>query len=82
MILGREPKNQVIWTTCCKVMVKYIFQYISIDFMKSYVPLVSYKLDVNIFVEDLQFALSYAWPLGGIGGNAGTTSIKGFFQTT
>ena len=27
-----------------------IFRYI---FMKRYVPLVSYKLDVNIFVEDL-----------------------------
>ena len=81
MILGMEQKYRVIWTTCCKVMVKYIFQYISIDFMKSYVPLVSYKLDVNIFVEDLQFVLSYAWPVGGIGGNAGTPSIKGFFQT-
>ena len=75
-----EPKNQVIWTTCCKVMVKYISIYFDY-FMKSYVPLVSYKLDVNIFVEDLQFALSYAWPVGGIGGNAGTPSIKGFFQT-
>ena len=30
LILGMEPKNQVIWTTRCKVMAKYdIFRYIS-----------------------------------------------------
>ena len=27
MILGMEPKNQVIWTTHCKVMAKYISIY-------------------------------------------------------
>ena len=30
MILGREPKNQVIWTTRCKVVAKYISIYFDI----------------------------------------------------
>ena len=34
MILGMEPKNQVIWTTCCKVMAKHISIYLDIFYEK------------------------------------------------
>ena len=40
MILGMEPKNIVILTTCCRVTAIYIFQYIVIYFSKSWVTLV------------------------------------------
>ena len=57
MILSMEPKNQVIWTTCCKVMAKYI----SIYFTKSWFPLVSYQLyQKNIFIND------YHWDIPGL----------------
>ena len=51
LILGMEPKNQVIWTTCCKVMAKYI----SIYFTKSWFPVVSYQLEQkqNILINDM-----------------------------
>ena len=34
MILGMEPKNQVIWTTRCKVMAKYISIYFDTFYKK------------------------------------------------
>ena len=74
-----EPKNQVIWTTRCKVMAKYISIHFDI-FMKSWVPLVSYLLDQKQIYFRGGFALGYLWPLDVIGCNAGTPSKKGFFQ--
>ena len=60
MILGKEPKNQVIWTTCCKDIS-------SIYCIKSWLALVGHKVrnkKNNCFVKNMH----YVWPSGGIGG--------------
>ena len=57
MILGMEPKNMVILTTCCRVTAIYIFQYIVIYFSKSRVTLVYIIVyqKQKCFMEDLQW---------------------------
>ena len=63
-----EPKNQVIWTTRCKVMAKYI----SIYFSKSWMTLDDHNVHQKLKMFREGFALDYVWPSLGIVGNAGT----------
>ena len=65
MILGMEPKNQVILTTRCKVIAKHISIYLDIFYEKlvgSGWPQARSKTK-NIFVEDLHWATCGLWML-------------------
>ena len=68
MILGMEPKNQVICTTCCRVMAKYI----SIYFSKDWMALDDYKVHQKQKLYCEGFALDCVWPSLGMVGSAGT----------
>ena len=68
-----EPKNQVIWTTRCKI---YGQAYVSIYFSKSLYTFVYIEVHQKhkLFCEG--FSLDYLWPSVGMFGNAGTHSKK------
>jgi len=68
-------KNQIIWTTRCKVMAKYISIYFDI-FQQKWFPLVSYKEHQKQKLFRGGFALDFVWPLVGMGRNAGTARKK------
>ena len=76
LILGMEPKNQVIWTTRCKVIAKYL----SIYFEIFYERLVCHQLDQKQKKIRGETATGYLWPLDVIVCNGGTPSKKGYFQ--
>ena len=78
MILGMEPKNQVTWVTCCKVMAKYVSIYFDMHYenvVHSALPTARYFF----FFNDMHWELRYAWPLDEIGCTAGTSSKNCFF---
>ena len=60
MILGMEPKNIVILTTCCRVTAIYIFQYIVIYFSKSWAHWFT-----SLYIKNKKFrggfAMDYVW---------------------
>ena len=61
LILGMEPKNQVIWTTRCKVMDKCIYFNIFQQKLDAFgIPQSTSHHSKKVFREG--FALDYIWP--------------------
>jgi len=72
-------KNQVIWTTRCKVRAKYISIYFDV-IQQKWFPLVSYKAHQKQKLFREGSALDKVWPSVGTSRNAGTGRKKCFFQ--
>ena len=69
-----------VWSKSIVLENKVVLHFDLIYFINSWFTLVYHKLDQKQEYFRGGFLLSYAWPLGGIGGNAENPPNKAFFQ--